>query len=162
MSRCSAAVRGRKLWPGSAWAVTTRASIKARARPCDPAARSRVGVGMSVGTSDQLTLFVQVVDPAYEFRNLHRRDVEIDDQPLLATSGQHAAQLHLLARVDFLMRYVGGHVDEIPRPRLGDEFQPLAPAQACKAADYVDHAFEIAVMVHSRLRFRLDGDRAGP
>jgi len=97
-----------------------------------------------------------------EFRNLHRRDVEIDDQPLLATSGQHAAQLHLLARVDFLMRYVGGHVDEIPRPRLGDEFQPLAPAQARKAADHVDHAFEIAVMVRSRLRFRLDGDRAGP
>src|ERR1700730_18695057 len=109
-----------------------------------------------------VTLFVQIVNPAHEFRNLDRRNVEIDNEALLPTPCKHAVKLHILARVDFLMWHVGRNVDEIPRRGLGDEFQAITPAQAGKTADYVDHAFEIPVMMRSRLGVGVDGYSAGP
>src|ERR1700730_9947270 len=108
------------------------------------------------------TSFVQIVNPAHELWNLDRRNVEIDNQSLLPTSCEHAVKLNILARVDFLMWHVGRNVDEIPRRGLCDEFQAIAPAQAGKAADYVDHAFEIPVMMRSGLGVGVDGYRAGP
>ena len=73
-----------------------------------------------------VTSFVQIVDPAHEFRNLDRRNVEIDNEALLPTSCKHAVKLHILARVDLLMWHVGRDVDEIPRRGLCDEFQAIA------------------------------------
>ena len=70
---------------------------------------------------------MQVVYPAHEFRNLHGRDVEIDNKALLPASCQHAVKPSILARVDLLMRHVGRDVDEIPRRGLGDEFQAVRP-----------------------------------
>src|SRR6267143_6942853 len=48
-----------------------------------------------------------------------------------------------------------------PRRGLGDEFQAIAPPQAGKAADHVDHTFEIPVMMRSRLCVGIDGYSAG-
>src|SRR4029077_6841274 len=107
-------------------------------------------------------LFVQVVDPAHEFRNLYRRDVEIDNEALLPASCQHAVKPSIRARVDLLMRHVGRDIDEIPCRGLGDEFQAVAPAHAGKAADYIDHTFQIPVVMRSRLSGGLDSDGAGP
>src|SRR3984893_4600260 len=108
------------------------------------------------------TSFVQIVNPAHELWNLDRRNVEIDNQSLLPTSCEHAVKLNILARVDFLMWHVGRNVDEIPRRGLCDEFQAIAPPQAGKTADYVDHAFEIPVMMRSRLCVGVDGYSARP
>src|SRR6266581_4176001 len=109
-----------------------------------------------------VTSFVQIVNPAHEFRNLDRRDVEIDNEALLPTSCKYAVKLSLFARVDLLMRHIGRDVDEIPRRGLCDELQAIAPPQAGKAADHVDHTFEIPVMMRSRLCVGIDGYSAGP
>src|SRR5579862_3204113 len=60
------------------------------------------------------------------------------------------------------MRNVGRYVDEIARLRLGHILEALAPAQPCDAADDVDHALEISVVMRTRFRLGFDRDRARP
>src|SRR5215472_10195080 len=85
-------------------------------------------------------LFVQIVDPANELRNLDRGDVEVDDEPLLPAARHDAMKLELITRVDLLMRDIRRHVDEVPRPRFGDELQTIAPAHSRHTVDHVDDA----------------------
>ena len=69
---------------------------------------------------------VDRVDPAHAFRLFDGVDIEIDDDRVLAGPAQHAFQRLIGAGVDFLVRHVRWHIDEIARPRFGDIFEPLA------------------------------------
>lgn len=70
---------------------------------------------------------MQVIYPAHQFGGFHRGDVEIDDQTLLTTACEHAMQLHILARVNLLMRHVRGHENEVARLSLCHEFEAITP-----------------------------------
>jgi hypothetical protein len=53
-------------------------------------------------------------------------------------------------------------VNEIGRLGLGNEFEPIAPAQSCNAVDDIDHAFQAAMMVRPGLGSGIDGHGAAP
>jgi hypothetical protein len=97
-----------------------------------------------------------------QFLQFDRRDIQIHDQALLAAAGEHALQLQIVAGVDFLMRHPRWHIDEIPRSCFSDEFQLLAPAQACNSAHHIDDTLELAVVMRTGLGLRIDRHRTGP
>ena len=83
---------------------------------------------------------------------LDRIDVgDVDHHRLVVGAHQHAFQRLRGVGVDLLMRHERRHEDEIAGTRLGDEFQPLAPAHPRAASDDVDHAFELAVVMDAGL-----------
>jgi hypothetical protein len=55
-----------------------------------------------------------------------------------------------------------GHVDEVPLTCLGEEYQPFSPTHTSAAAQDVDDAFEVAVMVGTGLCVGLNRNRTGP
>src|SRR6266851_2764278 len=105
---------------------------------------------------------VDRIDPVDGLRLLDRGDVEIDDDRFLVAAHEDAFERLRGAGVDLLMRHVRRHVDEIARSRLGDEFEPIAPAHAGPPLDDIDDALERAVMMRPGFRVGVDGDRAGP
>src|ERR1700733_8430946 len=107
-------------------------------------------------------LAVQVIDPAYRLGPLHRLYFEVVHQAGLPAARQNTVKLQVLAGIDLLVRYIGRHVNEITGPGLGDEFEPISPAQACDAAHNIDHALQVAVMMRAGLGPGIDGHRAGP
>src|SRR5262249_50559399 len=68
----------------------------------------------------------------------------------------------ITAGVDFLMRHVGWNKNKIARIGLSGKFQAFAPAHAGLAADDINDAFQMAMVVRSGLRIWLDRHRAGP
>jgi hypothetical protein len=62
---------------------------------------------------------MQVVDPSDQLGRLHALDLEVEYETILAATREHTLQLQIRARVDFLMRNVGGHVDEITGSGFG-------------------------------------------
>src|SRR5215469_7343969 len=60
------------------------------------------------------------------------------------------------------MRHVGRNKNKIARIRLSGKLQAFAPAHAGLAADNVNDAFQMAMVVRSGLRIWLDCHRAGP
>src|SRR5262249_45974916 len=109
-----------------------------------------------------MALFVQVVDPAHELGYLYRLDVEVDDESLLPAARQHAMQLDIIARVDFLMRHVRRHVDEVTWAGFGDKLKVVAPSQSCRTIDHIDDTFEVTMVVSARLCLGVDGHRTSP
>src|SRR5262245_16318193 len=107
-------------------------------------------------------LLVQVVDPANELRHLDGLDVEIDDESLLAVAREHAVQLEIGTRIDFLVRYPGRDVDEVTRRRLGDELEVLSPTQPRDSVHDVDDAIGIAVVMRDGSGLRIDRHGPGP
>jgi hypothetical protein len=77
--------------------------------------------------------------------NSYYREVHYDW--LLVIPDQNAHQRRLATRIDFLMRHVRGHEDEIPRPSLCEIFQALSPTHPRLAAHDKNHALQLAVMV---------------
>src|SRR5476651_2626691 len=73
-------------------------------------------------------------------------DIEIDGDRFAIGAHQHAFQRLVRAGVDLLVRHIGRDVDEVAGPRLGDEFEPLAPAHPRLALHDIDDALEMAVM----------------
>src|SRR6185295_17856342 len=102
------------------------------------------------------------IDPVDLFRRLGRFDVEVDGGGFLAAADEDAAQHLGRAGVDLLMRHERRDVDEIAWPRLGGKLQMLAPPHARPAADHVDHALQLSMVVSAGLRVGLHGDRTGP
>jgi hypothetical protein len=49
---------------------------------------------------------------------------------LLSASCHHAVELEIVACIDFLMRDVWRHVYEVPGLGLGEELEPVSPAQS--------------------------------
>jgi len=60
------------------------------------------------------------------------------------------------------MRNVGWHVDKITGGGLGFEFQTLAPAQSCNSVEDIDHGLQVAVVMGTGFRLRVNGEGAGP
>src|SRR5207253_166198 len=81
---------------------------------------------------------------------------------LTVASAQHAFERFGRASVDFLVRHIRRHIDEVARPRFRGELQVLAPAHARAALHHVDHALEVAVVMRTGLRIRMDVDGARP
>ena len=103
------------------------------------------------------------VHPAYLTGHLDRYDIrQVHSDRLAITPHQYTLQLLVPQRIDFLMRHVWRHIDEIPRPCFGGEFQLLAPAHAGFAAEDVDDGLEVPVVVGAGFGIWVDGDRAGP
>jgi hypothetical protein len=102
------------------------------------------------------------VRPDYLLRRLHRRDIQIHHRCFVIAAHQHAFQRLLGAGIDFLVRHIRRHVDEVPRPRLRHEFQLFAPAHPRMTPDDVDPALQRTVMMGTCLRVRMNGNRPSP
>jgi hypothetical protein len=102
------------------------------------------------------------IDPQHLLRLFYRLDVQVHRNRLAIAAAQHALQHLGRAGVDFLVRNVGGHIDEVTRPGLRRELQMAAPAHACTALDDVDHTLQMAVMVRPGFGLGVDSHGAGP
>jgi hypothetical protein len=60
------------------------------------------------------------------------------------------------------MRDVRGYIYEIACLGLGDELEPISPAQASDAVDDVNHTLKVTVMVRTGLGVGIDRDGACP
>ncbi len=58
------------------------------------------------------------------------------------------------------MRHIGRHVDEIARPRLGGEFQIVAPAHPGAAFTTKITLFEVSMVMRARLGVGMNMHRA--
>ena len=92
----------------------------------------------------------------------HRLDVDVDSHRLPVAATQHAFQQLGGAGIDFLVRHIRRHVDEIARPRLGDKFKPVAPPHAGTTLDDINYALQMPVVVRARTRVGVNSDRASP
>jgi len=123
----------------------------ADSRTRDARISQRAAWGIRYGRRRRLTSpqpdRVDRVHPQYGLRLLHRLDVEIDRDGLTVAAHQHALQNLVRAGIDLLMRHVRRDEDEIAGIGLGRELQMLAPAHPRPAANHVDDAFKMAVMV---------------
>src|SRR5512144_3147348 len=105
---------------------------------------------------------VQRVVPKNFFRRFDRRNVEIDHHGLLIATHDHTGQWFVGIGVDLLMGHERRYENKIARTRLGEKFEPLAPAHARPAADNINDAFQFAVMVRRGLSVRMNLHCAGP
>jgi hypothetical protein len=105
---------------------------------------------------------VDGIDPGHLLRRLCGSDVQVHDDGVLPAPNQNAAEGLVSAGIDLLMGDERRHVDEISRSRLRQKLQAITPAHPGAAADDVDDAFEVAVMMGARFRVWMDGDGAGP
>src|SRR5471032_790633 len=109
-----------------------------------------------------MRMFMNRLNPEHFLGLLHCIDVQIHHHRLVVAAHEYAFQRFVGERVDFLMRHVRRHEDEITRSGFSGKFQMIAPLHARLAAHDVDHAFKRAVMMRSGFRIRMDRDRAGP
>lgn len=89
-------------------------------------------------------------------------NVEINHDGFLVAAHEDADERLLWVGVDFLMRRVGRHVDEIAGLGFGDILELIAPAHAGASAEHIDDAFERAVVMGAGFGIGLDVDRARP
>ena len=84
---------------------------------------------------------MDVVNPLHLFRiRFDIRQVEIDHHGLLAAAHQHARKRQFVVRVDFLMRDIRGHINEVAGTGFRHEFEPLTPPHAGAPAYHVNDA----------------------
>src|ERR1700712_4840939 len=102
------------------------------------------------------------VCPRHTFGLAGAFDVQVDDDRVLAATGNHALQRLVVEGVDLLVWHKRRDVDETARACLVGVLQSLTPTHPGPAAEDVDDAFEFAVMVRTGPRARIDGDRPGP
>src|SRR5208283_160720 len=93
---------------------------------------------------------------------LWTRNVQVDDDRLLATAHDHRLHWLVFARVQLLMRDVGRNVDEISRTRFIDELQMISPAKARAAPHHVDHSFQFSMMMRTGLGIGVHHDGSRP
>jgi hypothetical protein len=79
------------------------------------------------------------------------RNVQIHDHRLLPAAHDHSFHWLILFGVQLLVRHVGRDVHEVSRTGLVHKLQPLSPAKSRAASNNVDHRFQFAVMMRSRL-----------
>ena len=95
-------------------------------------------------------------------RGLGSFQVQIYDDRILTASYHHRFARFVDPGVDFLVRHIRRHVNEISRTGFLAEFQSIAPPHARAAAHDVEDRFEFAVMVRSGLGIGIYDDRTGP
>src|SRR5262245_33954197 len=101
-------------------------------------------------------LAVDRVDPGDVFGFLDSLDVEIDDHSFVVAADHDAFERLIAVRIDLLMRHERRHIDEIAWTSGRGELERLAPTHARAAANDIDHALELAVMMRAGLRVWLD------
>jgi DNA-binding response OmpR family regulator len=106
--------------------------------------------------------FMQIVDPPDQLRCFDTLDIQVVYETTLAAARQHALQLEVGARIDLLVGHVRRHVDEITCGSFGFEFEALAPAQSGNPVENVDHGLQVAVVMGTGLRLRINSESAGP
>src|ERR1700748_3028465 len=100
--------------------------------------------------------FMQVCDPSNQFRRVDTLDIQVVHQTALAATRQHALQLQSGAWIDLLVRDIGRDVDKITSPRLRFKLQTLAPAQSCDSVENIDYGLEVAMVMGTGFRVRLN------
>ena len=85
-------------------------------------------------------MLMDVIHPVDLLRRLGRWNVEVDDDRLLVVAHDDAGKGVVLTSIDLLMGDERRHVDEVPRPSFGNEFEALSPSHPRPATDYVDNA----------------------
>ena len=95
-------------------------------------------------------------------RRLRTLDIQIYDDRLLAAADHHRFHRLIRTSIHLLVRDERRNVDEIARSGFLDEFEVIAPAEACTPTHDVQHCFEFAMMVRSRAGGRLHRDRSCP
>jgi len=89
-------------------------------------------------------------------------DIQIDDNRLLAAAHDHGLNWLVGASIQFLMRNVRRHIDEISRPGLIHEFELIAPAKTRAPAHDINHSLQLTMVMRTSLGTRLHDDRPGP
>lgn len=89
-------------------------------------------------------------------------DIEIYHDRILATPDHDGFTNLVRGSVQFLMRNVGRHINEISGPSLSTELQMIAPAHACPATDDVEDSFELAMVMRTGSGIWLDDHGASP
>src|SRR5215216_4566686 len=107
-------------------------------------------------------MLMDMVHPGDLLRRLGRWDVEVYDDRLLVVTYHDAGKRFVPARVDLLMGNERWHVDEVPRSSFGYEFQALSPPHPRSAADHVDDALQLPVVVGTGFGIRVDRGGACP
>jgi hypothetical protein len=103
------------------------------------------------------------INPIYLLWILDWIDIrDVDDDGLIVGADEYTFENIIGVGVDFLMRHIRRHKDEIAWTGFRDEFEAVPPAHACLASDDKDHALKCTMMVDARLGVRLDCDRSGP
>src|SRR5882757_6862777 len=106
--------------------------------------------------------FMDRINPRDLLRFLNRLDIEIDHNGLVVAAHKDAFERLVRIGVDFLVRHVGRHENEIAGPGLGDEFEPFSPAHARAPTQHIDDAFERAMVMRAGLGIGLDCNRTRP
>jgi hypothetical protein len=88
--------------------------------------------------------------------------VQIHDDRILTASYHDRFARFVDPGVDFLVRHIRRHVNEISRTGFLAEFQSIAPPHARAAAHDVENRLEFAVMVRPGFSVRIYDDRTGP
>ena len=70
---------------------------------------------------------MDMVYPVHLLRRLGWRDIEINYYRLLVIAHDDTGKWFILARINLLMGSERWHVDEVARPRFGNELEALPP-----------------------------------
>ena len=89
-------------------------------------------------------------------------DIQVDDDGLLAAADDDGLDGHIAPRIQFLMRNVGRHVNEISGARFIYKFQLVSPAKAGAPAHHIDHRLQFAVMMGTGLGIGMHHHGSGP
>src|SRR6202051_1905158 len=96
---------------------------------------------------------------AGRFRRLH---FQIHHHRVLPPSDDNSFAGLIGAGIDFLVRHIWRHEDEITWAGLIAEFQVVAPAHPGMAANYVEDRLKFSVMMRPGFGVWLNDSRSGP
>src|ERR1700733_466317 len=82
---------------------------------------------------------------------LGARNIQVDDDRLLPAAHDHRLPRLVLSRIQLLMRHIRRDVYKISRARFIDELQIISPAKTRATAHYIDHGFELTMMMRAGL-----------
>jgi hypothetical protein len=92
----------------------------------------------------------------------NRINIQIHRNRLAITAAEHALQQLGWACIDFLVRYVGRHIDKVAGTGLGREFKMITPAHPGTTPDDINHALKMPVVMRAGFCIGMYRDRSGP
>ena len=142
----------------AATAALDSGTLLAEPRPDDPAAATDPESPLT----RILGVRMDMVYPVNFLRRLGRRDIEINHDRLLVITHDDTGKWFVLARIDLLMGSERWHVDEVARPRFGNELEALPPPHPRPTVYHVDHALQFPVVMRTRFSVGVDIDGTRP
>src|SRR5204863_4050635 len=91
-----------------------------------------------------------------------RGDIQVHDDRILATPDHHYLDWLARTRVHLLMRHIWRDIDEIAWAGLVHKLEMIAPPHSRPAADDIEDALQLAVMMCAGLGVGLHHHRACP